>query len=125
MKRPHLKDYHLKPYQYILDLEKYIDYLKKIDYLEKEMATDDIMISTSNRAGKRYAILNNLIEKIKQGEEHILIGPDYVVMSKKHYKDIIKNTKEEIASVLDKMENVKKEIEEVKEFEIKLKEHLK
>jgi len=85
MKRPNVKDWEIDPNKYLCEL---IDY---VNYLEEEKSIYDLKINMSKRGGKQYNILNNLIEKIKQGEEHIIIGQDYVAMSKKHYQDIIED----------------------------------
>jgi len=85
MKRPNVKDWEIDPNKYLCEL---IDY---VNYLEEEKSIYDLKINMSKRGGKQYTILTNLIEKIKQGEEHIIIGQDYVTMSRKHYQDIIED----------------------------------
>ena len=80
---------------YVDTIENYYEVIDTGNIIHKddceELITKNSIINTSKRGGKQYTILTNLIEKIKQGEEHIIIGQDYVTMSRKHYQDIIED----------------------------------
>lgn len=52
-----------------------------------------------NRSGKNYESYLHFIESVKRGEKSIVFGPDYVVLSKAGYENLIDYHHPEIKSI--------------------------